>query len=81
MSSSAGPTQTTSAITGINSRPLYTVTTRAGVPSGEDKATLAGELAAFHSEYVGVPKNRGHIVFQGYAPGSGFAAGEVAAQR
>jgi phenylpyruvate tautomerase PptA (4-oxalocrotonate tautomerase family) len=51
------------------------------VPSGEDKATLAGELAAFHSEYVGVPKNRGHIVFQGYAPGSGFAAGEVAAQR
>jgi phenylpyruvate tautomerase PptA (4-oxalocrotonate tautomerase family) len=59
--------------------PLYTVTTQAGVLSGEDKATLAGELTAFHSEYPGVPKNWVHIVFQEYAAGNGFTAGEVAA--
>jgi phenylpyruvate tautomerase PptA (4-oxalocrotonate tautomerase family) len=59
--------------------PLYTVTTQAGVLSNEAKATLAGELTAFHSEYAGVPKNWVHIVFQEYAPGNGFTAGEVAA--
>jgi phenylpyruvate tautomerase PptA (4-oxalocrotonate tautomerase family) len=59
--------------------PLYTVTTQAGVLSGEDKATLAGELTAFHSEYAGVPKNWVHVVFQEYAAGNGFTAGEVAA--
>jgi len=59
--------------------PLYTITTQAGVLSGEAKATLAGELTAFHSEYADVPKNWVHIVFQEYAPGNGFTAGEVAA--
>jgi phenylpyruvate tautomerase PptA (4-oxalocrotonate tautomerase family) len=59
--------------------PLYTITTQAGVLSGEAKATLAGELTAFHSEYAGVPKNWVHIVFQEYAPGNGFTAGELAA--
>jgi phenylpyruvate tautomerase PptA (4-oxalocrotonate tautomerase family) len=59
--------------------PLYTVTTQAGVLSNEAKATLAGELTAFHSEYAGVPKNWVHIVFEEYAPGNGFTAGEVAA--
>jgi phenylpyruvate tautomerase PptA (4-oxalocrotonate tautomerase family) len=59
--------------------PLYTVTTQAGVLSGEAKATLAGELTAFHSEYAGVPKNWVHIVFQEYAQGNGFTAGETAA--
>jgi phenylpyruvate tautomerase PptA (4-oxalocrotonate tautomerase family) len=59
--------------------PLYTVTTQAGVLSGEAKATFAGELTAFHSEYAGVPKNWVHIVFHDYAPGSGFTAGEPAA--
>jgi phenylpyruvate tautomerase PptA (4-oxalocrotonate tautomerase family) len=59
--------------------PLYTVTTQAGVLSGEAKATLAGELTAFHSEYAGVPKNWVHIVFQEYAPENGFTAGEPAA--
>jgi phenylpyruvate tautomerase PptA (4-oxalocrotonate tautomerase family) len=59
--------------------PLYTVTTQAGVLSSEDKATLAGELTAFHCEYAGVPKNWVHIIFQEYAPGNGFTAGEVAA--
>jgi phenylpyruvate tautomerase PptA (4-oxalocrotonate tautomerase family) len=63
----------------MSSMPLYTVTTLAGLLSGEDKATLAGELSAFHSEYAAVPKNWVHIVFQEYAPGNGFTAGEVAA--
>ena len=34
---------------------------------------------AFHSEYAGIPKNWVHIVFQEYAAGNGFTAGEVAA--
>ena len=56
--------------------PLYTIITQAGVLGGEAKATLAGELTAFHSEYAGVPKNLVHIIFQDYAPRSGFTAGE-----
>jgi phenylpyruvate tautomerase PptA (4-oxalocrotonate tautomerase family) len=59
--------------------PLYTVTTQAGVLSGEAKAALASKLTAFHSEYAGVPKNWVHIVFHEYAPGNGFTAGERAA--
>ena len=59
--------------------PLYTVTTQAGVLDGEAKAKLAAELTAFHAEYAGVPKNWVHIVFQEYAAGNGFTAGEVAA--
>jgi len=59
--------------------PLYTVITQAGVLGGNAKAKLAGELTAFHSEYSGVPKNWVHIVFQDYAPGSGFTAGEASA--
>jgi phenylpyruvate tautomerase PptA (4-oxalocrotonate tautomerase family) len=59
--------------------PLYTVTTQAGVLSGEAKVRLAGELTTFHSEYSGVPKNWVHVVFHDYAPGSGFTAGEAAA--
>jgi phenylpyruvate tautomerase PptA (4-oxalocrotonate tautomerase family) len=59
--------------------PLYTVTTQAGVLSTGAKATLAAELTAFHAEYAGVPKNWVHVVFQEYAEGNGFTAGEVAA--
>jgi phenylpyruvate tautomerase PptA (4-oxalocrotonate tautomerase family) len=59
--------------------PLYTVTTQAGVLSGEAKATLAAELTAFHSDYANVPKNLVHIVFHEYAEGNGFTAGDVAA--
>ena len=59
--------------------PLYTITTQAGVLSGSAKAKLAGELTAFHCEYAGVPKNWVHVVFQDYAPGSGFTAGEASA--
>jgi phenylpyruvate tautomerase PptA (4-oxalocrotonate tautomerase family) len=59
--------------------PLYTITTQAGVLGAEAKAKLAGELAIFHSEYAGVPKNWVHVVFQDYGVGSGFTAGETAA--
>ncbi len=59
--------------------PLYTVTTQAGVLNGEAKAKLAGDLTELHSEYSGVPKNWVHIVFQDYARGSGFTAGEASA--
>jgi len=58
--------------------PLYTVTTQAGVLSSEAKAKLAGEMTTLHSEYSGVPKNWVHVVFQEYAPGNGFTAGQPA---
>jgi phenylpyruvate tautomerase PptA (4-oxalocrotonate tautomerase family) len=58
--------------------PLYTIMTQTGVLSDTAKVKLAGELTAFHSEYSGVPKNWVHIIFQDYAPGSGFTAGEPA---
>jgi phenylpyruvate tautomerase PptA (4-oxalocrotonate tautomerase family) len=57
--------------------PLYTVTTQAGVLSSEAKAKLAVELTTLHADYAGVPKNWVHVVFQDYAPGSGFTAGIV----
>src|SRR5580658_9890449 len=59
--------------------PLYTVITQAGVLTGKAKAKLAGELTACHTEYAAVPRNWVHVVFQDYAPGSGFTAGEAAA--
>jgi phenylpyruvate tautomerase PptA (4-oxalocrotonate tautomerase family) len=59
--------------------PLYTVTIQAGVLSPEAKAKFASELTTFHAEYAGVPRNWVHIVFQDYAPGSGFTAGEASA--
>ena len=59
--------------------PLYTIITQTAVLSGSAKAKLAGELTAFHSEYAGVPRNWVHVVFQDYAPGSGFTAGEASA--
>ena len=59
--------------------PLYTVSTQIGVLSSEDKATLARELTALHSEYAGVPKNWVHVIFHEYPEGNGFTAGEVAA--
>ena len=59
--------------------PLYTLTTQDGALSSDAKARLAMELTTLHSEYAGVPKNWVHVVFQDYASGSGFTAGEVAA--
>ncbi len=59
--------------------PLYTVMTQAGVLGREAKADLAARLTAMHVEYAGVPKNWVHVVFQDYAVGSGFSAGEAAA--
>jgi phenylpyruvate tautomerase PptA (4-oxalocrotonate tautomerase family) len=59
--------------------PLYTITTQDGVLGSEAKTKFAIELTALHSDYAGVPKNWVHIVFQDYAPGSGFTAGEPAA--
>lgn len=56
--------------------PLFSVTTQAGVLSGEAKFKLARSLTTFHSEYSGVPMNWVHVVFHDYAPGSGFTAGE-----
>jgi phenylpyruvate tautomerase PptA (4-oxalocrotonate tautomerase family) len=59
--------------------PLYTIITQTGVLNGEAKAKLSGEMTTLHSEYSGVPKNWVHIVFQEYAAGNGFTAGEPAA--
>ena len=58
--------------------PLYTVTTQCGVLSNDAKADLAAKLTAVHCELSGVPRNWVHIVFQDYAVGSGFTAGEPA---
>jgi phenylpyruvate tautomerase PptA (4-oxalocrotonate tautomerase family) len=58
--------------------PLYTITTQAGVLSGEAKVKLAGSVTTLHAEYSGVPKNWVHVVFHDYAVGSGFTAGEAA---
>lgn len=59
--------------------PLYTVTTQVGLLGRQAKSDLAAELTALHCELAGVPKNWVHIVFQDYAVGSGFTAGEFAA--
>jgi phenylpyruvate tautomerase PptA (4-oxalocrotonate tautomerase family) len=59
--------------------PLYTVTTQTGVLNDPAKADLAAQLTALHSEVSGVPRNWVHVVFQDYAVGSGFTAGESAA--
>jgi len=59
--------------------PLYTLTTQSGVLSNEAKAKLADELATFHTDYSGVPKDWVQVVFQDYAPGSGFSAGKPSA--
>jgi phenylpyruvate tautomerase PptA (4-oxalocrotonate tautomerase family) len=59
--------------------PLYSVTTQSGALSDAAKADLAAKLTAMHSQLAGVPKNWVHIVFQDYAAGSGFTAGERAA--
>jgi phenylpyruvate tautomerase PptA (4-oxalocrotonate tautomerase family) len=59
--------------------PLYTVTTQMGVLSKQAKSELAARLTTLHCELAGVPKNWVHIVFQDYAVGCGFTAGEFAA--
>ena len=59
--------------------PLYTLTTRAGVLTDAAKAKLAGELTTLHADFSGVPRNWVHVVFQEYAPGNGFTAGEPSA--
>ncbi len=59
--------------------PLYTLITQEGALSGDAKAKLAMDLTMLHSEYSGVPKHWVHVVFQDYAPGSGFTAGEPSA--
>jgi phenylpyruvate tautomerase PptA (4-oxalocrotonate tautomerase family) len=59
--------------------PLYTVTTQIGVLNSDAKANLAAQLTTLHSELAGVPRNWVHVVFQDYAAGSGFTAGEPAA--
>jgi phenylpyruvate tautomerase PptA (4-oxalocrotonate tautomerase family) len=55
--------------------PLYTVMTQAGTLDGNAKTGLAVALTAMHAEYAGVPKNWVHVIFQDYAPNSGFTAG------
>jgi phenylpyruvate tautomerase PptA (4-oxalocrotonate tautomerase family) len=59
--------------------PLYTLITQDRTLSSDAKTKLAMDLTILHSEYAGVPKNWVHVVFQDYAPGSGFTAGEPAA--
>jgi phenylpyruvate tautomerase PptA (4-oxalocrotonate tautomerase family) len=59
--------------------PLYTLITQDRTLSSDAKTKLAMDLTILHSEYAGLPKNWVHVVFQDYAPGSGFTAGKPAA--
>jgi phenylpyruvate tautomerase PptA (4-oxalocrotonate tautomerase family) len=59
--------------------PLYTLTTQHGTLTDQGKADLAARLTKLHTDYAGVQPDWVHIVFQDYAPGSGFAAGKPAA--
>jgi phenylpyruvate tautomerase PptA (4-oxalocrotonate tautomerase family) len=59
--------------------PLYTITTQTGALSHAIKADLAAKLTSKHCELSGVPRNWVHIVFQEYAVGNGYTAGEPAA--
>ena len=59
--------------------PLHTVITQTGVLHDDAKAKLTDELTMLHSDYAGVPRTWVKIVFQDYAPGSGFTAGKVSA--
>jgi phenylpyruvate tautomerase PptA (4-oxalocrotonate tautomerase family) len=59
--------------------PLYTIATQAGVLSDSAKSDLAAKLTTQHVELAGVPRNWVHVVFQEYAIGNGFTAGEPAA--
>jgi phenylpyruvate tautomerase PptA (4-oxalocrotonate tautomerase family) len=63
----------------MDSMPLYTLTTQVGVLSAQAKTDLAARLTKLHSGYAGVPENWVHVVFQDYAVGSGFTAGQPAA--
>ncbi|WP_406698056.1 tautomerase family protein [Singulisphaera sp. Ch08] len=57
--------------------PLYSIMTQSGTLDGSQKANLAAEITTLHVELSGVPRNWVHVIFQDYAPGSGFIAGEV----
>jgi phenylpyruvate tautomerase PptA (4-oxalocrotonate tautomerase family) len=59
--------------------PLYTITTPMGALNNAARADLASKLTSMHSEFAQVPVNWVHIVFQDYAVGSGFTAGQPAA--
>jgi phenylpyruvate tautomerase PptA (4-oxalocrotonate tautomerase family) len=59
--------------------PLYTITTQAGVLTGDGKRALAARLTELHCKLAGIPANWVHIVFHEYPVGNGFTAGETAA--
>lgn len=59
--------------------PLYNVITQAGVLSDAAKAQFAAELTTFHSDYSRVPKEWVQVVFNDFAPGSGFTGGQPSA--
>lgn len=63
----------------LDPMPLYTITTQTGALSDQGKSDLAVRLTKLHAEYAGVPPNWVHVVFQDYAPGSGFTAGNPSA--
>jgi phenylpyruvate tautomerase PptA (4-oxalocrotonate tautomerase family) len=59
--------------------PLYTISTQEGVLSSEQKETFARQLTDFHCQMAGVGKPFVKIVFNTFAAGNGFVAGEPAA--
>jgi phenylpyruvate tautomerase PptA (4-oxalocrotonate tautomerase family) len=57
--------------------PFYSIVMQSGVLDDAAKARLAAEITAIHVELSGAPKDWVHVVFQDYAPGSGFRGGEA----
>jgi phenylpyruvate tautomerase PptA (4-oxalocrotonate tautomerase family) len=57
--------------------PLYKITTPEGLLSSEAKATLAAEIAEFHSRMSGLDEAYTKIVFDSFLPGDGFIGREA----
>jgi phenylpyruvate tautomerase PptA (4-oxalocrotonate tautomerase family) len=58
--------------------PLYRIATEEGLLSADAKAALATEITDFHCQMAGVDQALVKIIFDTFAVGDGFVAGEAA---
>jgi phenylpyruvate tautomerase PptA (4-oxalocrotonate tautomerase family) len=59
--------------------PLYTVMTRDGLLSDQQRDTIAAELVRIHTSATGVPANFVHSIFPTYPKNHGYVAAERSA--
>jgi hypothetical protein len=59
--------------------PLYTVITLFGAPAYSEWSVVSSRASLALALSLSAPAYRVHVVFQDYAPGSGFTAGEATA--